>query len=512
MAGSRTLVVVLAAALVVGCTLPPPKGRPGSAALPAEQARLTPIGHAIDTQRAAHPGMVGIYLLNDPATTFAALTHLARTAQRTLDLQYYIWYDDRSGTLLLRELLDAARRGVRVRLLLDDQGTRQLDAELAALDSHPNIEVRLFNPFLARDARWLDFITRFERANRRMHNKVLIADNAALISGGRNIGDSYFGATDGFLFSDLDILAIGAVVDDASQGFDAYWESPSAYPAEQILPPAEDGVLEELDWEADALSLAPKTQEILVAVRENFVVGSLLRGELGLIWAPTDLVIDPPAKGLGPIALEDLLTIDLRHKLGVPQESVDIISSFFVPTPTLTEDLSILARRGVQVRVLTNSLDATDMAPAHSGYARYRKPLLEAGVELYEMKRVGDQDPKPEAAGPFGSPATTLHAKAVVVDGRRVFIGSYNVDPRSVLLNTEVGFVIDSPQLASAISHTFDMHVPQSAYRLELVDGKLRWIERRDDEIVRHEQEPGAGFLKQATVWLFSLIPIEWLL
>ena len=504
--------LVLVTLLLAGCALPPVKDRPDSNAIAVDQARLTPIGHAIEPQLADHPDKVGLYLLDDPSTTFAALTHLVRTAQRTLDVQYYIWYADRSGTLLLRELLDAAKRGVRVRLLLDDQGTRQLDPELAALHAHPNIEVRLFNPFLARDARWLDFLTRFERANRRMHNKVLIADNAALISGGRNIGDSYFGATDGFLFSDLDILAIGPVVDKVSTGFDDYWESEPAYPAEQILPPAQDGVLDELDWKADALTLAPDTQDMLVAVRDNFVVGKLLRGELGLIWAPTELVIDPPRKGLGPIALEDLLTIDLRDKLGVPRQSVDIISSFFVPTPTLTEALSTLARRGVRVRVLTNSLDATDMPPAHSGYARYREPLLEAGVELYEMKRKGEQDPQPHGAGPFGSPATTLHAKAVVIDGRRVFIGSYNVDPRSVLLNTELGFVIDSPKLADAISHTFETHVPESAYRVELEDGELRWIEQHHGEVIHHEHEPGAGLMKRGAAWLFSLMPIEWLL
>lgn len=511
-AGPRLLIVVLATLLLAGCALPPVKDRPDSSAIAADQARLTPIGHAIEPQRKAHPGKVGIYLLDDPSTTFATLTHLARTAQRTLDVQYYIWYEDRAGTLLLRELLDAAERGVRVRLLLDDQGTRQLDAELAALDAHPNVEVRLFNPFLARNARWLAFLTRFERANRRMHNKVLIADNAALVSGGRNIGDSYFGATDGFLFSDLDILAIGPVVDDVSAGFDDYWDSEPAYPAEQILPPPQDDVLDELDWKADALALAPHTQDLLVAVRENFVVGNLLRGELGLIWAPTELVIDPPRKGLGPVALEDLLTIDLRDKLGVPQQSVDIISSFFVPTPTLTEALSTLSRRGVRVRVLTNSLDATDMPPAHSGYARYREPLLEAGVELYEMKRKGEQDPQPHGAGPFGSPATTLHAKAVVIDNKRVFIGSYNVDPRSVLLNTELGFVIDSPKLADAISHTFETHVPQSAYRLKLEDGELRWIEQHHDEVIRHDREPGAGLVKRGAAWLFSLMPIEWLL
>jgi len=509
------LVVVLAASLLAGCALPPLEGRHVSTAIPAPAARATPLGDALAPQLAAHPGKTGIYLLSDPAQTFATLTHLIRTAQRSVDLQYYIWYDDRSGTLLLRELLDAANRGVRVRLLLDDQGTRQLDAQLAALDDHPNIEVRLFNPFMARDARWLGFLTHFERANRRMHNKVLIADNEAFISGGRNIGDSYFGATDGFLFSDLDILAVGPVVDDVSHGFDRYWQSESSYPAHRILPPASEGTLADLQWQADALSLSDQTRELLTAVRDNFVVGSLLTGKLGMIWAPTELVIDPPDKGLGPIPYDDLLTLALRQRLGVPRHSVDIISPFFVPTPTLTDDLRRLARRGVRVRVLTNSLDATDMAPAHAGYARYREPLLEAGVQLYEMRRIDDKQPNPAEYGLFGSgsPATTLHAKAVVVDGEKVFIGSYNVDPRSVLLNTELGFVIDSPELAAAVSHIFDTGVPDAAYRLELDgDDDIDWIEKRHNQIIRHEHEPGAGPLKRGEAWLFSLMPIEWLL
>ncbi|WP_410473484.1 phospholipase D family protein [Guyparkeria sp. TX1] len=512
----QTGLVALLALLLTGCALPPLEGRHVSTTITPADARATPLGDALAPQKAANPGQTGVYLLSDPVMTFAAWTHLARTAQRSLDVQYYIWYADRSGTLLLRELLDAANRGVRVRLLLDDQGTRQLDDQLAALHAHPNIAVRLFNPFMTRDARWLGFLTDFDRANRRMHNKVFIADNQALISGGRNIGDSYFGSTEGFLFSDLDILGVGPVVDEVSRGFDQYWQSRSSYPADRILPtPKNDAVaetLETLDFEADAIALDPQAGDLMVAVRENYVVSQLLNGELGLAWAPTRLVIDPPAKGLGEHEPNDLLTLSLREQLRTPQQSLDIISSFFVPTPTLTDDLIALARQGVRVRVLTNSLDATDMAPAHTGYARYRVALLEAGVELYEMRRVADQEPKPADAGPFGSPATTLHAKAIVIDDAQVFIGSYNVDPRSVLLNTELGFVIDSPDLARAISHTFGMHVPKTTYQLELEDGEIRWIERTENEITRHTREPGAGPIKRAVTWFFSLMPIEWML
>jgi len=509
----QTGLTALLALLLAGCALPPLEGRQTSTAITPAEARATPLGDVLAPQKAAHPEQAGVYLLSDPVMTFAALSHLARTAKRSLDLQYYIWHGDLSGTLLLRELLDAAERGVRVRLLLDDQGTTQLDNELAALHDHPNIAVRLFNPFMTRDARWIGFLTDFNRANRRMHNKVIIADNQALISGGRNIGDSYFGSTDGFLFSDLDILAVGPVVEEVSRGFDQYWQSRSSYPADRILPtPKKDAASktrDTLDFDADAITLDPQADDLMVAVRENYVIGQLLKGELGLIWAPTRLVIDPPAKGLGEHAPNDLMTLSMREELRSPRRSLDIISSFFVPTPTLTEDLIALAGQGVRVRVLTNSLDATDMAPAHTGYARYRVELLEGGVELFEMRRDAEQMPRPNDAIPYGSPATILHAKAIVVDDEQVFIGSYNVDPRSVLLNTERGFVIDSPELAQAISHTFGTLVPKTTYQLELEDGDIRWIEQTDDEIIRHTIEPNVGLFKRVVTWFFSLMPIE---
>ncbi|MFP4463525.1 MAG: phospholipase D family protein [Guyparkeria sp.] len=508
--------VIGVALMLGGCALPPLEGRQPSNSLPPAETRATTLGDALAPQTAGHPGRTGFYLLSDPEMTFAAWTHLARTTQRSLDLQYYIWYADRSGTLLLREVMDAANRGVRVRLLLDDQGTRQLDDQLAALHTHPNIAVRLFNPFMTRDARWLGFLVDFDRANRRMHNKAIIADNRALISGGRNLGDSYFVTNEGFLFSDLDVLAVGPMVDEVSRGFDRYWQSDSAYPVDRILPAPDDetadDTLEALEIEADTIARDPEVGNLMAAVRENHVVGRLLDAELELEWAPARLMIDPPAKGLGQHDPQDLLTYSLRDELHTPIRSIDIISSFFIPTPTLTDDLATLARRGVRVRVLTNSLDATDMPPAHSGYARYRRPLLEAGVELYEMRRLGAGDLRPNGVGLFGSPATTLHAKAVVVDDCQLFIGSYNVDPRSVLFNTELGFVIDSPELARAISHTFEMHVPTSAYRLVLDDGEIRWLEHTGAGIIQHDREPGAGLIKRGMTWLFSLMPIEWLL
>src|SRR5690606_16627852 len=242
----KRCLAALGLAILAGCSLPPQQGRTESRALPAESARQTALGRAVAPLADAHPGLSGIYALADARAAFAARALLLRAAERTLDVQYYIWNDDLTGTLLLEALHDAAERGVRVRLLLDDNGIAGLDALLAALNSRPSIEVRLFNPFLTRRFKALGYLTDFSRANRRMHNKSFTVDNQATIVGGRNIGDEYFGATEGVLFADLDVLAIGPVVQEVSRDFDRYWASASSYPAELILPAASAGQLDEL--------------------------------------------------------------------------------------------------------------------------------------------------------------------------------------------------------------------------------------------------------------------------
>lgn len=500
--------------MVSGCALPSLEGRSASSALDMNATRSTRLGEAIAPLNEARPGRSGTRLIADPEKAFATWVQLTQAAERTLDLQYYIWYGDTAGTLMLGELREAAAQGVRVRLLLDDQGTSGLDTALATLDEHPNIEVRLFNPFVLREFKWLGFLTDFSRANRRMHDKALIADNQVALIGGRNIGDPYFSSTDGFLFFDLDVLAVGAVVPETSARFDTFWTSRSSYPADRILP----DVMQDEDQQAQPRAGAPtdtaKAAEYAQAIRDDGLIQQLLTGKMELEWAPTWLVGDSPAKGLGRHErnAEDLLTYQLREIFGTPTTSLDIISSFFVPSSAISESLIELSRRGVRVRILTNSLDATDMPPAHAGYARYRKTLLKAGVELYEMRRLSlDEGPQIEV-GPFGKSATSLHAKAIVVDGKRLFVGSYNVDPRSVNLNTELGLVIDSRDLAAQVSRNFQQHVPQSAYRLGLEDGEVFWIEQTPAGPVRHDREPKAGLIKRGAVWLFSLLPFEWML
>ena len=499
-----------AAMLAARSRLPSLENRTTSAAL--IDTRSTRLGQAISPLIAQHPGLSGIYVLRDARDAFAARDRLASVAERTLDVQYYIWRKDLSGTLLFKALYDAAERGVRVRLLLDDNNTSGLDPLLAALDAHPRIEVRLFNPFVIRRPRVFGYLTDFSRANRRMHNKSFIADNQATIVGGRNVGDEYFGATDGMLFSDVDILAIGPVVQETSAEFDRYWASASAYPLDRILPPANDAQIAQVRTAASKVVGNPAAVAYLTAIRTSPFLRDLVAHKLPLEWAKTRLISDDPAKGLGRVRREDLLVETMKKVVGMPVRQIDIVSPYFVPGPDATRIFRGWAQRGVKMRVLTNSLEATDVSAVHAGYAKKRRTLLHAGVTLYELRKRGVLAPG-SGGGPFGSSAASLHAKTFAVDDSRVFVGSFNFDPRSRELNTEMGFVIDSPALARRIKEVFDQRIPLNAYEVRLSDkGDLYWIEKRDGVTERRNAEPGATFWQSAWVSLLSRLPIEWLL
>lgn len=494
---------------------PPPalKDRTSSFALGESEAAATGLGRAIAPSTRAHPGKTGFFPLADAHDAFAARMLLARAAERTLDVQYYIWHGDMTGTLLLEDLHAAADRGVRVRLLLDDNGTSGLDTELMALDTHPNIEVRLFNPFRTRSPKWIGFITDFSRANRRMHNKSFTADNQATIIGGRNIGDEYFGATDGVLFADLDVLSVGPVVQAVSNDFDLYWASASSYPVALVLPPVDDAQLDALAAKASSVERDPMAAAYVKALKEMPFIRALLHGELNLEWANARMVSDDPAKGLKNPGRDGLLIHQLGDILGAPTKQVDLVSPYFVPTAAGVGMFEAFTRAGVKVRILTNALEATDVAAVHAGYAKRRQRLLESGVTLHEMRLQAPKGKRNESAGPFGSSGSSLHAKTFAVDKERVFIGSFNFDPRSANLNTELGFVIDSPSLAREIGAAFDTLVPRTAYEVRLNEkGGLHWLEQREDGTVRHDSEPGVGFWKRAGVAVLSILPIEWLL
>ncbi|MCC6173414.1 MAG: phospholipase D family protein [Gammaproteobacteria bacterium] len=505
------LAAAICGLLVAGCSgLPALDGRTVTQAI--TDTDDTRLGRAIGPHALAHPEQSGVIALPDGRGAFASRVLLAEAAQRTLDVQYYIWRDDMSGTLLFRSLQRAAKRGVRVRLLLDDNNTAGLDTLLAALDAQPNVEVRLFNPFVQRRARWLGYLTDLSRLNRRMHNKSFTADNQATIVGGRNVGDEYFEAGDGVLFADLDVLAVGPVVREVSADFDRYWASASSYPLNRLVGAVDQARLEALDARAQAIEGDPAAAAYMRALQESEFVRRMLDGSLAFEWTTVRMVSDDPAKGLGTAAPEALVAERLKSLLGGPSRELQLVSPYFVPTAAGVEAFTAMTRRGVRVAVLTNSLAATDVAAVHAGYAKWRKSLLASGVVLYESRST-----LPRAAGAAlagtGSSASSLHAKTFAVDGARVFVGSFNFDPRSVRLNTEMGFVIDSATMAGRLAEIFANDLPSRAYEVRLGDdGALRWLEREGDVVIAHDIEPRSGFGLRLAVWMLSLLPIDWML
>lgn len=504
------LLVILVA--VSGCALPVVTERPESRALAAAQTAATRLGQAILPLTRVHPGKSGVLLLEDPYDAFAARVLLAEAADASLDVQYYIWHNDMTGSMLLDALYRAAERGVRVRLLLDDNGISGLDAILATLDAHPNIEVRLFNPFVVRRPKWIGYLTEPRRLNHRMHNKAFIADNQAAIVGGRNIADEYFGAGSGVLFADLDVLAIGPVVREVSTDFDRYWSSAASWPASAILPAVPPRYPMPAPRHCSQDSGAGR---YVCAVADSGFLQALLSGNLAFTWAPVSMVSDDPAKAEGLSTENGLLSRQLEAAIGDPQQSVTLISPYFIPTRTGVEMFRQLRQQGVRVRVLTNSLAANDVALVHSGYARYRKPLLQAGVQLFELRNLSEGTPTGSRLrrSLTGSSASSLHAKTFAVDGETLFVGSANFDPRSVHINTELGFVIESPELAGKMEAWFDEQVRRLAYELVLDEkGRLQWLEYSDGAVIRHRHDPDTGPVKRMLVYLFSWLPIEPLL
>ncbi|MCX7889277.1 MAG: phospholipase D family protein [Rhodobacteraceae bacterium] len=511
-------IVAAAALLVVGARLvwplPSLEGRPASTAIAAsEQTRL---GRAVLPAMAAHPGLSGILPLIDGRDAFGARVTLARMAEASIDAQYYIWQTDATGYLLLDELRAAAERGVRVRLLVDDNGIPGLDSELAALDALPQMEVRIFNPFVLRAPRLANYGFDFLRLNRRMHNKSFTVDGAATIVGGRNIGDIYFAYGSGAYYVDFDVAAFGQAAADVGRDFDRYWASGSAYPAGLILPAAPGG----LDSLAAAVAAArrdPLTEAYAQWVIASDVLGNLTARLQDFDWVPAGLLSDDPAKGLGQAARDSLLIADIADEAATAAASMDLVSAYFVPGPDGAAKLAALARRGARVRILTNAYAATDVPVVHSAYVRYREQLLDAGVELFELKEDVALPGRPSVAfadAVIGSSGSSLHSKTFAVDGSTIFVGSFNFDARSAFLNTEMGLLISDPRLARGLGAYFDSVVPAEAYRVGRdPEGRLGWTftdERGLETTVT--TEPGTTALARGALWLLGLLPIEWML
>lgn len=490
--------------------VPEMPGREDSTFIPADEG--TTLGAAVLPLVAANPGLSGVARLQDGTAAFAARLQLADAAEASIDVRYYIWQKDVTGLMLLDALKRAADRGVRVRMLLDDNGIPDLGPELAEMDAHPNIEVRLFNPFVLRRPRALSYALDFRRLNRRMHNKSFTVDGVASIVGGRNIGDIYFSQDPAVNYFDMDVVALGQASNDVSEDFDRYWASPSAVPARLILParPADGGVLAA---SVGAVRGNAKAREYEQAVGALPLLDEIEGGRPVFEWVRMQLVSDDPVKGQGPAPEEALLTTRLAAILPGPEREVLLVSAYFVPGDRLTRRLSDWARAGIDVRVLTNAQEATDVLPVHAGYRRYRSDLVAAGVRQYELKARQARRDLAEQFGLIGSTNSSLHAKTFVIDRKTIFVGSFNFDPRSANLNTEMGFLIESPRLAGELGRAFDDHLDERAYLVQPGEAGLQWVERDEDGTTTlHDVEPGTTALTRFVARAIGWLPVEWLL
>ena len=502
-------VVLTALAVIVArriFAIPKLTGHIHSTALPP--ALTGPLALAAARKTDTAVGTTGVLPLQDGADAFAARIMLADAAVASIDVQYYIWRGDLTGYLLFDALRRAGDRGVRVRVLLDDNGVAGLDRELAALEAHPNIEVRLYNPFNLRRPKTLSYAFDFFRLNRRMHNKSFTADGLVTILGGRNIGNEYFSVAETALFIDLDVLAAGEIVAQVSQDFDRYWAAPSVHPAGQIIGAAIRG--DPVDEGLARSRSDPRFARYQDVLDHSRIVAAFAKGDLGLEWTQAILVSDDPVKGQGAVRREDLLATRLIHAVGEVGKRLDVVSPYLVPGRAGVRAFATLQSRGVSVRILTNSLEATDVVPVHAGYAKRRKALLRAGVRLFELHaRAGTRKPA-RRLRPFGSSGASLHAKIFAVDGARIFVGSFNFDPRSATLNTEMGLLIESRQMAEELHGAFDLGLQGMAWQMALAQGRTVWI---DPETETHvTKEPGSTPFRRMVVAVVGWLPVEWLL
>ncbi|MCK8464046.1 phospholipase D family protein [Aliiroseovarius sp. S1339] len=506
------LVAVLAIAVFaarLAFPLPDISGRADSLAIPADPNTL--LGRLMVGGAVEHPGQSGVIPLQDGTDALASRLALAATAKRSIDAQYYIWHDDTSGILLLEALRQAAERGVRVRLLLDDNGIPGLDSFVTTLNAHDNFEVRLFNPSTVRSPKMLGYTFDFLRMNRRMHNKSFIADGATAIIGGRNIGNEYFQVGDDVFYVDMDVLATGAIVPQTAAVFDEYWNSESVFEVEHIIGGSDDlAAFQARVADVTASAEAANFNEVVQSSLDRYA-----QGAAAMEWTNVQLVADDPVKGLGIATRDQLMITRLGEILGEVEHRLDLVSAYFVPGKPGTEYFANLARAGKDVHILTNALNTTDVLMVHAGYSKYRRELLEAGVSLYELKLRGEMTPEAELQiKPFGLSGASLHAKTFAMDGTRIFIGSFNFDPRSATLNCEMGFLIDSPTLAKRVSDGFDGPLQTVTYQPELTpEAKMVWQEHiRDSKTVIYQEEPGATWFQQIAMVLIGVLPIEWLL
>ena len=524
---SRLLAFIAVAAFGSGCaTLPPGSSYPKTASSALAQPELTRLGRQFADAARRNPGASGFRMLAVGVDGFLARVQMIDAAERTLDLQYFIFRTDETGKLLAAAVLRAADRGVRVRLMLDDGETKPGDEQMAALDAHPQIEIRVYNPFAYRGSslflRGLEFSFNSARLDYRMHNKLMVADNSIALVGGRNVGDQYFQVDPESQYADDDVFAAGPMVQRLSATFDEFWNCALAIPARALT----KGMTSE--------AALAKYREVLTAHRQQVKadgmdystriasgepLASILSGKLPLIWARAQLVYDSPDK---KSVDKGQMVGRLMHKpvaaaVADVQSELLMISPYLIPGDEGMQLFAELRKRNVTVRILTSSLEATTVILAQAGYMKYRVPLLEMGAELYEIRSLlGNSRGSGQTASISRFGNYSLHAKLFVLDRERLFIGSMNFDQRSMHLNTEIGLIIDSPELAQQAARRFEaMASPPNSYQVLLQprDGgrppELIWRTQEQGKLVDYDREPARNNAQRLQVKLLRLVAID---
>ena len=480
----------------------------------------TTLAQIIQPLQEQHPELTGYLVLFEPLEALSARLRLIDKAEKTLDLQYYIWDNDKVGALALHALIRAADRGVRVRLLIDDNNAKSTEGIFLALAQHPNIEVKLFNPYRFRKYRALDMMLDLKRINRRMHNKSFIADHQVALIGGRNMTNQYYNVSDNYQFSDVDVMLVGSAVKDISHSFDEYWNHEYAYKVQEVVKQSAhrlsyDSLKQQLDEHYKRITV----QNYLDLTSNSQAIDSLINRDIPLDWVKAEVVKDSPDKIKSKAKKKEHLNFQLIQHLEQPEKNVDLISAYFVPEKKGAKMLTDLAEDGIKVRVLTNSFKANDVAVVHAFYGKYRQDLLEHGVQLYEFLPAldkNDLDRHTEALAKKakvnlkGLSRSSLHAKLMALDEKHVFIGSFNFDPRSAYLNTEIGVLLNSPPLARAVHTTMDENLSKYAYKLVLdANKKITWQRQTPQGPVIYTKEPRMKWWQRAGIKMLSWLPIE---